>query len=251
MQEKIYEILLEQDDVSWRTMLYDLVKKEGMDPWDIDLTQLSQKFIEMVKNMRETDLRISGKVFLAAAILLKIKSAHLIDHDIGNLDKLLNEMEEEAEYLDEEDWEDMTPEEMEIAHAKKKKYTLIPRNPQPRNRKVSIHDLVHALQHAMESKRRVLAKQKPIKFVMPERKIDITDLITNLYNKINYYAKKQEKDLSFTKLLPPRAGKREKAYTFIPMLHLENERKIEISQEKPFAEIYVKLQKEKKAVNKG
>ncbi len=246
MQDRIYELLLEHDDVTWRTMLYDLVKAEGMDPWDIDLVKLTQKFIQVIKEMQEADLIVSGKIFLAAAILLKVKSAHLLDHDISNLDRLINDMEAEDDELDDEHWDDA--DQRALDKQKKQKYTLIPRNPQPRSRKVSIHDLVEALQRAMESKKKVLEKQKPVNFktLLPDKKIDITDLINEVYNKINYYSKKeQKKKLTFTKLLPPRAGKKEKAYTFIPMLHLENEKKIHLEQEKTFAEIYVSLQKQK------
>lgn len=244
MQEKIYEILIENDDITWKTMLYDLVKAEEMDPWDIDLVTLTQNFIKMVRQMQETDLKISGKVFLAAAILLKIKSSHLINHDISQLDQLLNNIEEDEG----DEWDNDEFVDEEIRSARKQKYRLIPRNPQPRSRKVSIHDLVDALQKAMESKRRVIQKQKPIKFVMPERKVDIVEIIREVYNKINYYSKKDKtKELTFTRLLPPRAGKLDKVYTFIPMLHLENEKKISTRQTGAFDEIHIKLLKQKQS----
>jgi len=239
MQEKIYDILLEHDDITWKSILYDLVKSEDMNPWDIDLTILTKKFISMIKGMKETDLKISGKVFLAAAILLKIKSAHLIDYDISKLDQLLNEMEEEN--IEDEEWDNIEDE--ELIRAKKQKYTLITRNPQPRSRKISIHDLVEALQRAMESKKRVIQKSKPIRFVMPDRKVDIMDLIREVYNKINYYSKK-DKNLTFSKLLPPRAKKIDKVYTFIPLLHLKNEKRINVSQKKAFDKIKIELFKQ-------
>ena len=230
-QQQIFDLLLEQEDVSWKQILYDLVKNEEMDPWNIDITLLTHKYIQMIKNMKENNLRISGKVLLAAAFLLKIKSTHLIDHDISNLDKLLSQTEE---MIDEEElFSDLS------GKREKQQFKLIPRNPQPRNRKVSINDLVDALQRAMASKRRILAKQKPIKFEMPKRGVDIVEIIRDIYHKIVYYTDKQQQEkLSFTHLLPPRAGKREKVYTFIPILHLENEDKIVTQQEKAFDEIW-------------
>ena len=60
----------------------------------------------------------------------------------------------------------------------------------------------------------------------------------------HYYSNKDNKEtLSFSQLLPPRAGRIEKVYTFIPLLHLENQQKVETTQEKAFEEIYVKLLK--------
>jgi segregation and condensation protein A len=244
MQQQILSFLMKDEDVSWRQMLHEVVEQEGMNPWDIDVTQLTQSYIKTVKEMKKHDLRISGKILLAAAILLKLKSAHFMNSDIANLDRLLNQTEE---YIGEDFLEEfgcMVPHKIK----EKQEFQLIHRNPQPRNRKVSIHDLVEALQRAMASKKKILAKQRPIKFTLPDRKIDIMEAINDIYHKISYYAQKDNiKKLPFTRLLPPNARKQEKAFTFIPILHLENQLKLETEQEKPFDEIYVKLSTKAKA----
>lgn len=242
MQQRIFDLILEQEEVGWRTIIYDLVRTEQMNPWDIDISLLTKKYLDAVKKMQEHDLKISGKIILAAAILLKIKSSHLLEYGITNLDKLINQSEDlsENELLEE------LGEEAAQRRREQQKYQLIPRNPQPRNRKVSIHDLVNALQRAMESKRRVLAKQMPVKYEMPKRSIDIMEVIYDLYHKIVYYtAKEKSENLTFTKLLPPRPTKMDKVYTFIPLLHLENQRKVETAQAQPFDEIQVRLLKRK------
>lgn len=240
MQQQLFNLLLEQEDVTWKTILYDLVKTEQMDPWDINITLLTNKYIRAIKEMQEHDLRFSGKILLAAAFLLKIKSAHLLEHDISNLDALLNQTEE---LMDEED---LFEDDVDGTTRVKEKYQLIPRNPQPRSRKVSMNDLIAALQRAMMTKRRILAQQRPVTFDVPSRKVDIMGVIRELYYKIVYYTEKEDSGrLAFSTLLPARAGKREKVYTFVPLLHLENQQKIETSQEKPFEEIYVKLLKGK------
>ncbi len=236
MQQKIFDLLLEQEEVSWKSIIIELIDTEQMDPWDINITLLTQKYIEVIKEMQEHDLRISGKILLAAAVLLKMKSSHLIDHDLTNLTKLMSQEEE----IDEDVFEQMPDGTTRI----KEKFQLIPRNPQPRNRKVSVHDLVKALQQAMETKKRILARYKPTRFELPKKGIDIMGVIRDMYHKIVYYSEKDAgQKLSFSKLLPPNAGRREKVYTFVPLLHLENQQKIETEQEKPFEEIYVKLLK--------
>ncbi|MBI2668869.1 segregation/condensation protein A [Candidatus Woesearchaeota archaeon] len=238
MQQQILNLLIDQEEVGWKQVLFDLVESEKMDPWDIDVSLLTQKYIEAVHKMQEHDLKISGKVLLAAAMLLKMKSTYFLDKDIADLDRLMNP----EDYIEEEDWENLTEGEKQ-KRLEKLQYALIPRNPQPRTRKVSIHDLVKALQHALETKKRILAQQRPVPFKIPERKVDIMEVLRDVYHKIVYYSEKEEKALTFTQLLPPRAGKAEKVYTFIPLLHLENLQKVETSQAKPFDEIYVKLVK--------
>jgi len=236
-QEEVMDLLLEQDDVTWRTILLDLVKSEQMDPWDVNLTILTKKYLQAIKEMQEHDLKISGKILLAAALLLRIKSTHFIDKDLAEFDQLLYQQQDESE-----DWGNLSEEQKE--ERIKEKYKLIPKNPQPRNRKVSIHDLISALQKAMETKKRILAQQRPIKYVVQKKGMDIVEVIYDLYHKIMYYSNKEEnqdKKISFTQLLPPQAGKQEKAFTFIPLLHLENLQKVETEQAKPFEEIYIKL----------
>lgn len=236
MQEQILSLLLEQEDVTWKTIIQDLVKTEQMDPWDINITLLTHKYLAVIRKMQEHDLKVSGKVLLAAAFLLKMKSVHLIDNDFAHLDRLLNPEEESDEDIDTLLGSDR--------QRLKEPFQLIPRQPQPRSRKVSVNDLINALQQAMESKRRILARSKPVAYVMPKRGMDIMGVIRDMYHKIVYYSEKQnEEKLTFTKLLPPRAGKKEKVYTFIPLLHLEHQHRIETTQEKPFEEIEVKLLK--------
>jgi len=243
-QQKLLDIILEEKEVGWKEIIYDLVKTEQMDPWDINLTKLTQKYLSAIKKMQEHDLRVSGKVLLAAAVLLKIKSNHLVDNDLSKLDALINQTEEDIE---EESYEEFGEDGLPRRKLKQGQYTLIPRNPQARNRKVSIHDLVNALQRAMNSKRKVLARMKPVKFTMPDRKIDIMEVIRDIYHKITYYTRKEnKKKIKFSRLLPPRAGKQEKVFTFLPLLHLENQAKINMEQKQPFSEINVSLTKKKK-----
>lgn len=244
MQQKIFDLLLQKEEVGWKDILYDLINTEQMDPWDINISLLAKKYIELIKGMQEHDLVVSGKVLLAAALLLKIKSAHLIDNDIARLDNLINLTEEE---MGDELWEEIK----RNGRGKQEQYILLPRNPQPRNRKVSINDLVNALQRAMSSKKIVLEKMRPVKFNLPQGNVDIMAAIEEIYLKVVYYSnknsQKDQEKLAFTKLLPPRAGKQEKVYTFIPLLHLENLQKVALQQEKPFAEIWIELSGKKGA----
>lgn len=236
MQQEILDLLLKEEEVGWKTIIFELVKSEQMNPWDVDISLLTQKYLAAIKAMQEHDLKISGKVLLAAAILLKMKSAQLLDKDISRFDVLLNPDEPLPE--EEPDFNE------DIGRAKREKqqFTLIPRNPQPRNRKVSVQDLVNALQQAMATKKRMLERIRPVQFNLPEKKMDIMEVIHDIYHKVVYYSQKNEEEkITFSKLLPPRAGRHEKVYTFLPLLHLENQQKIEMEQEKPFAEIFVGL----------
>src|SRR3989338_4987490 len=96
--DKIFGIILSKtDEITWQNIIYELVKSEQMDPWDIDVSMLAQKYIDMLRSLKEHDFRISGKVLLAAAILLKIKSHKLVGEELTELDRLLIGVEDEME----------------------------------------------------------------------------------------------------------------------------------------------------------
>jgi segregation and condensation protein A len=218
-----------------------------MDPWDIDVSILAQKYIDMLRTLKEHDFRVSGKVLLAAAILLKMKSNKLVGEDLTELDRLLIGVEEELEELGFDETSHI-PKLDEIP-------TLIPKTPQPRKRKVSIFDLVEALERALEvKKRRLLHSIPPLNLEAPKKKRDITQVIRDVYGRIkSFFISTLSGKLTFSKLLPSES-KEDKVYTFIPLLHLAQQNKIELVQEQPFGEIQVllkKKQEESKMEGKG
>ena len=239
--ERIFNIIFSKaDEVTWQSIIYELVKSEQMDPWDIDVSILAQKYIDMLRTLKEHDFRVSGKVLLAAAILLKMKSTKLVGEDLSELDRLLIGVEEEIEELGFDETSQI-PKLGEIP-------ALIPRTPQPRKRKVSIFDLVEALERALEvKKRRLLHSIPPLNLEAPKKKKDITEIIREVYGKIKSFFISALKDkLTFSKLLPSES-KEDKVHTFIPLLYLAQQNKIELVQDIPFGEIGVLLKKKEES----
>ena len=109
-----------------------------------------------------------------------------------------------------------------------------------------------ALEKALEVKRRrVLKSIPPMDIEIPEKKRDISDVIKEIYGRIKTWFWDKRKDtLTFSKLLPEGASRDDKVFTFIPLLHLTNQRKIDIFQQKHFGEIDIILKQTEKEVNK-
>ena len=235
--QRIFDIIFSKaDEITWQSILYELVKTEQMDPWDIDVGIISQKYIDMLRGLKEHDFRISGKVILAAAILLKMKSNRLVGEELTELDRLLIGVEEEMEELG-FDETSAIPKLGEIP-------SLIPRTPQPRKRKVSIFDLVEALETALEvKKRRLLHSIPPLNLEAPKKKREITQIIRDVYGRIkSFFITTLTEKLTFSKLLPSEA-KEDKVYTFIPLLHLAQQNKIELVQDAHFGEISILMKR--------
>ena len=152
MQEKLFDVLFEKQDVTWKDMIYDAIKSEEMNPWDIDISALAKRFLDMVKKLQEMDFQISGKIILAAAILLRLKSNKLLTDDLSELDRLIAM----GEQTEEDFYEELEEQYLEKGRllTDEEKFQLIPRTPQPRKRKVSVYDLVEALQQALNVRKR-------------------------------------------------------------------------------------------------
>jgi segregation and condensation protein A len=241
-QEQIFQILFDNDELTWKQIIFGLIESEEMNPWDIDITLISQKFLEMLKTLKQMDFRISGKIVLASAILLKMKSTKLMEEEIAALDNLINTAEEPVDMgLFEElpmDGAFLMPDQ-----AAPEKPKLVPRTPQPRKRKVSVYDLVEALEKALEQDaRKVRQPPKLIKEAkVPKDHVDMSAIIREVYDRVNTHYKGETKPiLTFDDLIPS-DEKEDKVLTFIPLLHLDFQRKLDVKQKRHFGEIGIHL----------
>jgi chromatin segregation and condensation protein Rec8/ScpA/Scc1 (kleisin family) len=75
--------------------------------------------------------------------------------------------------------------------------------------------------------------------VVPEKKMDIGVAMQSLYGKLVGFFAKGIKKLTFSSLVPTK-NREDKVYTFIPLLHLTNEGKVELDQKEHFGEIEIK-----------
>ncbi|MBI2145055.1 hypothetical protein HYU18_01905 [Candidatus Woesearchaeota archaeon] len=203
---------------------------------------LSKRYVQMLKKLKELDFRVSGKMVLAAAMLLKMKSNLLVGEEMAELDRLMAPQDEEAmnegfyDELDQASYGQGAPEQYQ---------PLLPRTPQPRKRKVSIYDLVISLQKALEVRDRRVVRSTPRgTMAAPQRKVDMGALIGEVYDKVSKMVSGGQK-LTFTQLLPPEPTKEAKILTFMPLLHLANSdyRKIDLEQQEHFGEIGIFLRR--------
>lgn len=235
-QEQLYDMLLSKE-LSWQEIIYDLIASEQLDPWDIDISLLASSYLLKIRELEEANFFVSSKVLLAASILLRIKSEMLLSRYMKDLDEILfgkpegQERQNERIILDEE-----LPE-------------LLPKTPLPRLKKVSLQELMQALDRAIVTENRRIKKEimkkqvmRNVETVLPKFRINIRDKIREIYNKIKEFFKKEpQQRLTFSLL----AGteKSERLATFVPLLHLDSQSRILLEQYKHFDEIYIFMKK--------
>jgi len=232
-QEQIHELLF-GEKLSWQAIIYDLINTEQLDPWDIDISLLSRKYIEEVRKLEEANFFVSSKVLLAASLLLRIKSEILLNRDIPSLDDILFGKEEEKKYSQERiELDEDIPE-------------LVPRTPLPRFRKVSLQELMSALGKAIKTENRRIGREvimrqrlREAEDVIPKNIINIRQKIKEIYKKLKDIFSKREKRLAFSELV--NMTKEDKIIAFVSLLHLDTQQRIWLEQEGHFEEIWILL----------
>ena len=140
--------LITSEELSWQSIIYDLIKTEQLDPWDIDLSVLADKYVEIIAQLEEADFFVSSKVLLACSLLLRLKSE--INSYIQDLNDALYGKKEESRF----ELERIEIDENELP-------ILTPRTPMARHKKVTLQELMNALNHAINTETRRIKREIP------------------------------------------------------------------------------------------
>jgi len=234
-QEQVHDLLFSRE-IGWQEIIYDLINTDQLDPWNIDITTLTQRYLERIQNLEQTDFFVSSKVLLAASLLVRIKSEILLNKYIKSIDEILFGKKEEKKYaLERIELEEEIPD-------------LTLRSPLPRFRKVTLKELIDSLSKAINTENRRIKKEivnknalRESSISLPKQKISIKDKIRGIYEKLTVHFGEDEKriKISYTDLIGKE--KEDRILSFYPLLQLENQSKVWLHQDAHFEEIYVWL----------
>jgi len=236
-QEQIHNLLFSRE-IGWQEIIYDLINTEQLDPWDLNITILTDRYMEKINKLEETDFFISSKVLLAAALLLRIKSEILLNKYLKTIDEILfGKTEKKQHVLERIELDEEIPE-------------LIPKSPMPRYKKVTLQELINSLNKAITTENRRINKEiinknalRKSSLLIPKKKFGIKNKIKAIYDRLfsHFEKNQQEIKIPFTEFIGE--NKEERIISFSPLLHLENQKKIWLEQENHFDEIHIWLRK--------
>jgi segregation and condensation protein A len=206
-----------------------LAKNGDINPWDIDIVQATDKFLAYIEDMKLMDLRISGRTLLYAAILLRMKSTGIVQE----------EEEEDEDFLDDE-----------IDFYEVEEYP-VPKLPIRRTatRPVTLQELITELKKAekVETRRKDRRIRRRIE-VMDRattddvlgiaHEEDIRGRVDSLYGYLEELFRDRD-EVIFSDLIESSDNRSEKVMTYISLLFLASEKRIWLSQEELFGELYV------------
>jgi segregation and condensation protein A len=208
-------------EATWKDVLVELVKKNELNPWDIDIIEIVGKYLAVVKGMKILDLRVPANIILAAAILLRLKS------DMLQLDEI---SEEQAGVLDEN------------ARPYVPVDSLSMRLRLPPRRRITLNELIAALEEAMRLKEykeaRIADEAKTIPLLLSRTDVEADIEVIYSIVKRNLGA---DKKISFSSLCS--VAKKDDALLdlFIPLLFLASKERVMLLQDKFFGEILIGL----------
>ncbi len=225
--------LITGEELGWQSIIYDLIKTEQLDPWDIDLKVLASRYVEIIQQLEEADFFISSKVLLACSLLLRLKSEILINSYIQDLNDALYGRKDEKRY----ELERIEIDEGELP-------ILTPRTPMARHKKVTLKELMNALNHAISTENRRIKREikgrqaeKSLLTVMPRgTHVPLKVRIKSIFGIVKVHIDKGNPHMKFSSLAP---DKEEKLASFVPILHLSNNGKIHLRQPVHFEEIHM------------
>ena len=243
-QDQIYDLLVSKE-LSWQAIIGELIRTEQLDPWDIDLGILANKYLETIQQLQELgegNFHVSSKVLLAAAILLRMKS-QILHENIKDIDELLFENKKKLR-------DELVKNPLIITIDEDDVPLIMPRTPLPRSRKVTLQELMSALDKAMNTENRRIKKTFSLNrarhaidlAIFPKFTFNLTKRIQNLFQRIKDFFSRSKEKLTLSQLAPQN-DKVEKIGVFLPLVHLDHQQKIWLSQKEAFGDIEVVMRK--------
>lgn len=231
MSEKLLDLVL-RDELSWEYLILDVVKEEGINPEDIDIVRLTNSYLSKVRELEDLNFVLSGKVLLVAAILLRFK-----------VQKLFSESNEVVEEVVVDLSVSDLLKEIDVGEV-----SLEPIIPLPKKRKVTLEELMSALNSALKVEKRRVARVESRKklrqggdFKLRLREFVLSDKIEELKSKLFGFFNKLGRRFVLFSEIRPSSDRFDTVWTFLPLLHLSNKGVVELKQDVLFEDFRIEF----------
>ena len=233
-----YKVKFEVFEGPLDLLLY-LIKKEEVDIYDVNLTQLATQFIEYIEVMRLLDLEIAGEFLVMASTLMYIKSRELLPLD----QQVVTEGEDEGEdprwelirqLVEYKKFKDAAVKLQELETQQENVFPRLPIKPEfaaetPEKSEASLFDLLNAVNAVLKR-----VAQQPDSRDVYEDKWTVSEKIELMMKMIA-----GSPNLKFSELFSGAMSRTEVVVTFLALLELIRLKQIVAMQAEPFGEIAI------------
>ncbi len=226
-------------------VLVQLAEKGEIDPWDINIIEVTNKYLDALDKSPRENLLNAGRAIFFASVLLRLKSEVLLS--ISN-ETLLNSQQTEDFFPEDSLFSDSNNPPLDLSRLE----SFLVRSSlgkQQRKRKISLKDLIFALQQAEEEEdrralRAKLRANRVITIITPEMSDSIFELaheedIDEYVEKIEAIIQEHltnEKPISLT-LLSELLNSKTKP--FVALLFLAHSKKVVLEQNEFYGEVLI------------
>jgi segregation and condensation protein A len=232
-----YKVKFEVFEGPLDLLLY-LIKKEEVDIYDVNLTQLATQFIEYIEVMRLLDLEIAGEFLVMASTLMYIKSRELLPVD----QQVQTEGEDDGEdprwelirqLVEYKKFKDAAAQLQSLESRQENVFPRIPIKPEfaveaPGKPDVSLFDLVNAVSTILK---RIQEREGATRDVF-EDKWTVSEKIEHIMTRLANQAR-----VRFSDLFAGSMSRTEVVVTFLALLELIRLKQLVALQNEAFGEI--------------
>ena len=136
------------DIVLWVRMIKEGIEKKNLNPWDVNIAEIADYYIQKIRELKKFDIRLSADVVLVGGILLRMKSEALYD------ECKVEEEEDDYDYYD--DYYDYDDVEEQPKKAKRKKEDKNKKSKKP----VTVDELIKTIEKELNKVKKSKKKRE-------------------------------------------------------------------------------------------
>lgn len=207
-----------------------MARRGEIDPWNVDVIDVTDKFLRRLEEARKLDLRISGRVLLYAAILVRMKADAIAPQPPPAED------ESDVEIIE---WEELDTEEIDEIRLED-----VLRAQRRRIRKINtLKDLIEELRKAEAIEKRRKKKSREVLDMDVITSIPHDESMEDRIRQVEENLMKFLQKKDFITLFSISNSKDELIDYYISILHLVLRKKFQISQKEIYDDIEIRLVK--------
>jgi len=222
----------------WRDILYEIINT--LDPWDIDISLLAGRYSARVAEMEEMNFRIPANVVIVSSVLLRMKAQFVGFAGGERAFSPEDFMDDSDPSMDGIDSQDSDMDSLIGAGNGGNRGGALDILVTPKRvlkRRITALELIAAIQEVLED--------KAVKSRMPDKPVE-RNLVIAMHTEIKFLIEEtyervlrilaSKDSVMFSELAQSRE---EIVSTLISLLHLSNNQRLKLRQEKLFDEIYI------------
>lgn len=220
-------------------LLLHLIKKSKMEIFDIEISDITNKYINYIKEMEELNLDIASEYLVMAADLIEMKSRKLLPNSKDEDEEVIEENPEDElkrRLIEYKKYKESTEVFRNLEENRNSYYTKAPESLKKysvekleNDGSVGVLDLLDAFQKLLE--RQEFSKPKDTKITRKE--LSVKERVVKIRNIL-----KERKRINFVELFDD-FSKPYVVVTFLSVLEMTKNREINIKQDNNFSDIYL------------